>query len=86
MKSPLHGASTLEVEVANIDGHGFWLFVGGKESFLPYEDYPWFKEAKVSDIINVQLLHGFHLYWPTLDIDLTVESLDNLKDYPLVAE
>ena len=86
MKSLLHGANTLEVEVANIDAHGFWLFLSGKEYFLPYEDFPWFKEARVSDIINVQLLHGLHLYWPTLDVDLTVESLDNLKHYPLVAE
>ncbi|MCG2789198.1 MAG: DUF2442 domain-containing protein [Actinomycetia bacterium] len=24
---------------------------------------------------NVQLLHGYHLYWPDLDIDLEVNNL-----------
>jgi len=72
--------------VTNIDSHGLWLFVKEKEYFLPYEDYPWFRDAKVSDIINVQLLRGAHLYWPALDVDLSVESIENPGKFPLIAE
>ena len=84
MKSRKPGTSTCDVEVTNISAHGFWLFVEGKEYFLSYEEFPWFKEAKVADILNVQLHHKSHLHWPALDVDLCVESLENPGAYPLV--
>ena len=86
MKSRTLGASTSEAEVTNIDTHGIWVYVHRNEYFLPYSDYPWFKDAKVSDIINVELLHGVHLHWPSLDVDLTVDSLEDQGNYPLVAQ
>ncbi len=86
MKSRTLGASTSEAEVANIDTHGIWVYVNRNEYFLPYSDYPWFKDAKVSDIINVELLHGVHLHWPSLDVDLTLDSLEVPENYPLVAK
>ena len=73
-------------QVTDIDSHGIWLLVNGKEHFLPYEDYPWFKDAKVSDILRVQSLHGMHLYWPALDVDLRLESLEKPEQYPLTAK
>ena len=84
MRSQEPGVSTSDVEVANIDKHGVWLFVKGSEYFLPYSDYPWFKDAKVADILEVELLHEGHLHWPSLDVDLSVESLRDPDGYPLV--
>ncbi len=81
LKTP--GQSTSEVEVSHIDIHGFWLCVKDKEYFLPYDDYPWFKEARVKEIINVKMLHGHHLYWPELDVDMEIDSLNNPQNYPL---
>jgi len=78
------GTNTSEVEVSHIDNLGFWLWVRDKEYFLPFEEYPWFKEAKVKDITNVKLLHGCHLHWPQLDVDLEIDSLDNPLQYPLI--
>lgn len=57
---------------------------GGAEYFLPYDQYPWFRKATVSEIHNVQLLHDRHLHWPDLDVDLDVQSLDEPEKYPLV--
>jgi hypothetical protein len=34
-------------------------------------------EAKKKEVLNVQLLHGYHLYWPELDVDLEIDSLEN---------
>jgi len=48
-----------------------------------YKDYPWFKEAKISEVYNVQLLHGMHLHWPDLDVDLELEALQYPEKYPL---
>jgi hypothetical protein len=86
MKSSTLGADTSLAEVTNVDTHGIWVLIRDKEYFLPHEDFPWFKKAKVEDILNVELLHGVHLHWPTLDVDLSVDSLENPGKYPLVAE
>jgi len=37
-----------------------------------------------ASIQNVKLLHGFHLYWPKLDVDLEIDTLENPEKYPLV--
>ena len=83
MKSNVRGKNTSQVEVSNIDVHGFWLYAEDKEYFLPFEEYPWFKNAKVKEILNVQLLHGCHFYWPNLDIDLELDCLASPDKYPL---
>ena len=84
MRSHKLGRSTLQVEVTNISAHGFWLYVKGKEYFLPFEEYPWFREAKVRDIAQVELHHDSHLFWPRLDVDLDVAILESPQRYPLV--
>ncbi|MFQ6093924.1 MAG: DUF2442 domain-containing protein [bacterium] len=84
MKSKTLGENILEAEVTNISMHGFWLYVNKKEYFLSYDEFPWFKDAKVSEILDVQLLHNSHLYWQKLDVDLEVDSLENREEYPLV--
>jgi len=80
----MFGKKNSEVEVSHINAHGLWLCIKDKEYFLPYSDFPWFKEGKIKEILNVQLLHGYHLYWPELDIDLEIDSLENPQSYPLI--
>ncbi|HAF14823.1 MAG TPA: hypothetical protein DCK93_22550 [Blastocatellia bacterium] len=84
MRSGWHKHS--EVEVTHISNHGLWLLIGGKESFLSFENFPWFKKAPVSAILNVKLPNPHHLYWPDLDIDLAVESIEHPERFPLVAK
>lgn len=86
MKSETLGKDTSVAEVTNISKHGIWLLLGEKESFLPFEDFPWFKDATVSAIHNVQLLNSQHLYWPDLDVDLAVESIEHPERFPLLAK
>ena len=86
MKSETPGAGTLEAEVTHISKHGLWLLIGEKESFLPFESFPWFKDATVSAIQNVKLLNEHHLHWPDLDVDLAVESIEHPERFPLVAK
>lgn len=84
MKSTKHGKNILEVEVTSISKHGIWVYVHEKEYFLPFESFPWFIEAKISDIYNVKLLHPDHLYWDSLDIDLSIDQLVAPEKYPLI--
>ena len=83
MTSKVLGKNISELEVTNISKHGFWLFVKDKEYFLSYREYPWFKNAKLNDILDVKLLHRSHLYWPKLDIDLELSTLEEPGRYPL---
>lgn len=84
MKSRLAGESISEIEALNISRHGFWLLVRGKEYFLPFEHFPWFKDASISSILNVELPRPHHLYWPDLDVDLELESIESPEKYPLM--
>lgn len=86
MKSAALGPSTSRVEVSNVSPHGFWLFVGDREIFVPFKDFPWFQDASVRQITNVELPSPHHLYWPDLDIDLAVESIEHPEKYPLVSQ
>ena len=82
MKSSKHG-ETILVSVENITPLGIWLFVKGREYFLSYKDYPYFREQTLKSIQTVQLLHDYHLYWPELDVDLEIDNLENPEKYPL---
>jgi hypothetical protein len=86
MKSEELGKSTSAVEVTNISKHGFWLLLNDRELFLPFEQFPWFKDAPVGAILNVELAHHRHLFWPDLDVDLTVESIEHPERFPLVSK
>ena len=84
MKSQRLGKSTSNLEILGVSKNGVWMFVAGKEYFLPFRDFPWFRDAKISEIYNVLLIHGSHLHWPDLDVDLHLESLENPSSYPLI--
>lgn len=87
MKSATLGSSIFPpAEVTNVSPHGFWLFVGERELFVPFKEFPWFREASVREITNVQLPSAHHLYWPDLDIDLAVESIEQPEKFPLVSQ
>ncbi len=86
MRSEALGQSTSELEVTNISKHGFWLLLDEREHFLPFTEFPWFKEAPISAVLNVERLQARHLYWPDLDVDLTVDSIEHPERYPLIAQ
>jgi len=73
------------VEVTQIDKQGIWLLIGENESFLSFKDFPWFRDASISAVLNVELVNTRHLHWPDLDIDLALESIEHPERFPLVA-
>ena len=83
MSSSTHGIHTSETEVTNVSTHGFWLLSGGKELFLSYQDFPWFKDAPIGKVIAVEEVSPGHFHWPELDVDLGIQSIENPEKYPL---
>ena len=47
-------------------------------------DFPWFRGATLDQILNLQLLHDDHLYWPDLDVDLSLDILTSPDAFPLI--
>lgn len=85
MKSSPRGKSTLAAEVTNISPHGLWLLVRRREMFLAFTEFPWFRDATIGQIMNVEMPSPRHLHWPELDVDLAVESIEHPERYPLVS-
>ena len=83
MSSATLGTNTLEV--TDISQHGVWLYWNEREHFLPYEHFPWFKEAKVKEILNVTQEGVEHLHWSDLDVDLSLSMIEEPERYPLVS-
>jgi len=86
MRSAQLGRFISEVEVTNISKHGFWLLLGGRELFLPFKEFPWFRDVSLGELLNVELPHPHHLYWPDLDLDLAVESIEHPERFPLISK
>ncbi len=85
VKSSVYGNSTSVVEVTSISTHGIWLFADQKELFMPYEEFPWFKDQPVKNIIHVEEQSKGHFYWPEMDVDLFLESIQHPERFPLKA-
>jgi len=81
----MHGTVTLEAEVTNVSKHCFWLLLGDEELAVPFAEFPWFKQATIEQLSDVQRPADDHLYWPQLDVDLSVESIRKPENFPLVS-
>lgn len=79
------GKNTSAIQILALDQHGFSLVVDGEELFVGFADFPWFDGVPLAQLREVQRPAQGHLYWPSLDIDLSVESIRNPAAFPLVA-
>lgn len=86
MNSLKPGKVTSEIEVTNVSSHGLWLLAEERELFLAYDEFPWFKDAAVKDILNVEQPSSGHFYWPALDVDLGLETIEHPERFPLKAK
>jgi hypothetical protein len=86
MRSAERGTRTSVVEVTNVSRHGLWLLLGDRELFLPFSKFPWFREAPIAKVVRVEWPSPDHLYWPSLDVDLAVESIEHPERFPLVSK
>lgn len=86
MKSKARGKNISRVDVVSVSRYGIWLNAGGREYVLPYAEFPWFRNAKPCQLKDIRFLHGHHLFWPKLDIDLDLDCISNPKNYPLQAK
>jgi hypothetical protein len=69
--------------VLRIGSIGFWLLVDDREYFIPFNQYPAFQKATVSQIYAMKQIGPDEFTWPELDIDIELNSLQNPDMFPL---
>jgi hypothetical protein len=79
------GTNPSAPEVTHVSKHGLWLLLGKEEFLLPFEHFPWFKKATIEQLSAVEWPTPDHVYWPQLDVDLSVDSIRDPAAFPLVA-
>lgn len=83
--SAKRGSSTSGPEITQVSRQGIWLLLDDRELFMPFEQFPWFRTATIEAIHHVEQPHPRRLYWPDLDIDLAVESIESPDKFPLIS-
>lgn len=74
------------VTVTRVSKHGFRLLLGDEELRLPFAEFPWFEHATRGELCNVERPTPDHLYWPQLDVDLSIESIHHPEHFPLASK
>ncbi len=77
---------TSEIEVSLVSNKGFWLLLDDEELFVPFADFPWFRQATYDQLATIERPAPDHLYWPQLDVDLAVPSIRDPAAYPLASK
>lgn len=72
------------VSVLMINDKGLMLSVLGNDYFISYNRVPWMRDARISDVLNVQMSGRSAIEWPSLDVDLEIDSLKHPERFPLV--
>jgi hypothetical protein len=78
-------ANTSVAEVTHVSNNGFWLLLGDEELLVPFVEFPWFRQATIEQLTTIEWPAQDHLYWPLLDVDLSVESIRHPEKFPLVS-
>jgi hypothetical protein len=86
MRSARHGKRTSGIEVGHVSAHGLWLLIDDRELFLPFQKFPSFHDAPIAKLVRVERPASHHLYWPDLDVDLAVESVEHPERLPLISK
>jgi hypothetical protein len=77
-----HADSLLPVEVTRVSQHGIVLRIGSEELRLPFERFPWFRQARADRLSTVEWQTPDHLFWPRLGIELSLPFIRGLAIIP----
>lgn len=83
MSSNPPGTGISYSEITSITAIGFWLLVDDQEFFVPFDEYPDFRNATVAQIYAMRQLSPRQFYWPDLDVDIELDALEQPDQYPL---
>jgi hypothetical protein len=80
------GSGTSGVEVTHLFAKGMWILVDDEELLLAFDHFPWFRHATIDELCRIERVTPDHLRWPSLDVDLTLDSIRRPLAYPMMAQ
>jgi len=86
MKQNSKNTGNTLVRILSINAEGVSLSVSGKVYFISYDRVPWFRNARVSEVLNVSMMGRMGIRWEDLDVDLEIDSLEHPEKYPHVVK
>jgi hypothetical protein len=75
----------VDVEIKSITALGFSIQLDARELFVAFADFPFFKDAAIGQLLKVERPSSDHLFWPDLDVDVSIASIEHPEDFPLVS-
>jgi len=60
--------------------------LGDEELLVRFDDFPWFRQATIDSLTQVEWPSPDHLYWPQLDVDLSIRSIRSPAAFPLLSK
>ena len=82
MSSEPHGRNILGSEVTAVGRDGFWLICHDREYFVPFNNYPAFRQATVQEIFAMEEIAPGQIRWESLDADIELEALAHPERFP----
>jgi len=83
MNSKKPGTVISPIELTQVTDLGLQIRTRSGEFFLSFEDFPWFIDAPVTALRNVEEPAPGHFHWPELDVDLTDDMMAHPERFPL---
>lgn len=79
----MFGKGRPRVEVTHISRNGFWLLLDDEAVLVRFDDCPWFRDATIAALVDVQWPSPDRLYWPRLGLDLPMEMVRPSANLPM---
>ena len=71
-----------DVMILDISEQGFFVDFGNEKLYATYEYFPWFADAEMEAFSAVELSGDDHVYWPELNIAISIASLRDPLAHP----
>ena len=84
MISSKSGTDILDCNITSINDLGIWILIEDKEYFIPFSEYPGFKNASLNQVFNVRFLPPSQLYWEEIDVDIELKALVQPESFSLI--
>lgn len=80
----MFGSDRPRVEVTHISRNGFWLLLDDDAILVRFDDCPWFRDATIGALTDVEWPSPDRLYWPRLGMDLPMEMIRPSLELPTI--
>jgi hypothetical protein len=84
MISSKSGTDISDCSITSINDLGIYVLIENNEYFIPFTDYPGFKNASLNQVFKVRFYPPTQLHWEDIDVDIELQALMKPESFPLI--